>query len=87
MTFEQLEQANRIYEELRKISKCLHRCAGVIDAEQAICVRPLENITFLGTQEIQEFELPQDISEAIMDKAIELLNERYNKLEEKFKQI
>ena len=87
MTLEQLEQANRIYEKERKISKCLHCCAGVIDAKQAICVRPLENITFLGTQEIQEFILPQDISEAIMTKAIELLDKRIKELEEEFKQI
>ena len=78
---------NRIYKEERKISKCLHCCAGVIDAKQAICVRPLDNPTFLGTQEIQEFILPQDISEAIMAKAIELLTERINELEEEFKQI
>ena len=87
MTLEQLDQANRIYEEGRKISKCLHRCAGVIDAKQAICVRPLENFTFLGTQEIQEFILPQDISEAVMAKAIELLDKRIEELNEEFKQI
>lgn len=74
MTIDQFNTAKRIEEELSQLMHCLKCCKATIDMKQTINVTP-------------SAELPQDISEAVMAKAIELLNERIKELEEEFKQL
>jgi len=74
MTIGQFNAAKSIKEEAGKLMHCLKCCKATIDMEQAINVTP-------------SVELPQDISDAVMAKAIELLTERIKELEKAFKQI
>ena len=74
MTIDQFNQAKRIEEEVGELMHCLKCCKATIDMKQTINVTP-------------SAELPQDISEAIMAKAVELLTERIKDLEEEFKQL
>jgi hypothetical protein len=74
MTIDQFNQAKRIEEEAGRLMHCLKCCKATIDMKQTINVTP-------------SAELPQDISDVIMAKAIELLTERIKELEEEFKKL
>jgi hypothetical protein len=74
MTIDQFNQAKRIEEEVGELMHCLKCCKAAIGMKQTINVTP-------------SAELPQDISDVIMAKAIELLTERIKELEEEFKKL
>lgn len=74
MTIDQFNQAKRIEDEAGRLMHCLKCCKATIDMKQTINVTP-------------SAELPLDIGEAIMAKAVELLTERIKELEEEFKQL
>ncbi len=86
MTIDQFNQAKRIEEEAGKLMHCLKCCKDTINPKRVIDIAPTTKPPYC-LNEVPVFELPLDISEAVMTKAIELLTERIKELEEEFKQL